>query len=242
MQLPPPEGAGVSPTYHADWVASVKRRGVFGVPVWSRAVYRSAFSWAPASEISAKNSNPDFHWVNGVGGSVYIEGPAGCGKSALAAAMLLDRMATGPGMVRVDRETGMPWPEGKFAPLGRTAMAVPTSRTGFMVTEDDLFVALRGRRMHGDTWESDEIQRAESVGILVLDDVGSTSNWKEWMTDVIQRVVMKRYDAKRPMILTSNLRLDELGRRYGDRTASRLVEMVGMRRLAMTQPAAPWRS
>lgn len=64
----------------------------------------------------------------------------------------------------------------------------------------------------------------EDRTLLFLDDLGA-----ERMTDFVQEtfyvIINHRYNKMVPVVITSNLSIDELAERVGDRTASRIAEM-----------------
>lgn len=65
--------------------------------------------------------------------------------------------------------------------------------------------------------------RAERCSLLVFDDLGADKA-SEWVSSQIYAVVNTRYDAGRPMIVTTNLTRRELAESYGDRVIDRIVE------------------
>jgi DNA replication protein DnaC len=64
----------------------------------------------------------------------------------------------------------------------------------------------------------------EYEGVLILDDIGA-ERVTDYVAEVFYLVVNSRYNQMLPIIFTSNLSLEELEERVGDRTASRIVEM-----------------
>ncbi|MFA5413258.1 MAG: ATP-binding protein [Patescibacteria group bacterium] len=72
-------------------------------------------------------------------------------------------------------------------------------------------------------YEIKEEMRDEAV--LILDDLG-VEKQTDWTQEIMDRLVNARYEQIRPTIFTSNLAFGKLGERYGDRVASRIVEMV----------------
>jgi DNA replication protein DnaC len=60
--------------------------------------------------------------------------------------------------------------------------------------------------------------------LLFLDDIGAEKP-TEWVEEKIYLIVNKRYNDMLPTIFTSNLGINELSDRVGDRIASRIVEM-----------------
>ena len=73
----------------------------------------------------------------------------------------------------------------------------------------------------------DVIEQLVDVPVLGLDDFGTTESPKSWIVDGIERLVCGRYDAGRPILITTNVNLDGLANIYGERVASRLAEMTG---------------
>ena len=64
----------------------------------------------------------------------------------------------------------------------------------------------------------------ESKQLLILDDIG-TENATGWVLDQLYMLINKRYNEMKPVIFTSNLSIEEVGKVLGDRIASRIVEM-----------------
>jgi len=62
--------------------------------------------------------------------------------------------------------------------------------------------------------------------VLILDDFGAEKQ-SEWTTEIMYRFVNARYEQAKPTIFSSNLDVEQLSEKYGDRIASRIVEMVG---------------
>ncbi|MDA8205056.1 MAG: ATP-binding protein, partial [Thermaerobacter sp.] len=60
--------------------------------------------------------------------------------------------------------------------------------------------------------------------VVVWDDLG-TEKPTEWVLDRLYLLVDTCYEAERPMLITTNYRLDALQDRVGDRIVSRLLEM-----------------
>ena len=68
-----------------------------------------------------------------------------------------------------------------------------------------------------------------SCRVLILDDLGQKLTGRDWLTDVLFRIIDKRYTAKRIMIVTSNVALPELN--FDDRIVDRLNAMTVQVRL-----------
>lgn len=63
--------------------------------------------------------------------------------------------------------------------------------------------------------------------MVMLDDLGA-ERLSDWTGDVLYQIVNGRYNADRPIIVTSNLTLDELRTQFHDRLSSRLFEMCSI--------------
>lgn len=76
--------------------------------------------------------------------------------------------------------------------------------------------------------ESEVMGRYQRAGLLVLDDIGVEQvTGSGWAEDRMYQLISERHDQHRPAVFTSNLSLEELGRRYGERTLWRIAEMCG---------------
>lgn len=63
---------------------------------------------------------------------------------------------------------------------------------------------------------------------LILDDLGAEMRDKQaqgWTAEFVFEIVQARYEAQLPTVITSNLNLSDIGKRYTERVASRLAEM-----------------
>jgi DNA replication protein DnaC len=67
-------------------------------------------------------------------------------------------------------------------------------------------------------------------GLLFLDDIGS-EKMTEWVEETFYLIVNKRYNSMLPIIFTSNLPIEDLSKRIGDRITSRIVEMCDIFKL-----------
>lgn len=147
---------------------------------------RSAERWAAAFDTKTEKG-------------LYIHGPVGCGKSALA-----------------------------------YAIAGEVIRRGFDVEAwyiPDLYAAIKAG--YDDTEGPDEfeiVDRCAQADLLVLDDLG-TERVTEWSTEVVMRIVDRRYRDCKPLIVTSNVTPLEIGQvddLKAKRIASRLCEMTDL--------------
>ena len=60
--------------------------------------------------------------------------------------------------------------------------------------------------------------------VLILDDLGQQRTGRDWRTDILFRIIDKRYQAKKTVIVTSNVALAELD--FDDRVVDRLNSMT----------------
>lgn len=64
--------------------------------------------------------------------------------------------------------------------------------------------------------------------VVIIDDLGAeliAKNEQNWVTERLYEIINARLDKQLPTIVTSNLNLDALGKRYSERTSSRLADM-----------------
>jgi len=70
------------------------------------------------------------------------------------------------------------------------------------------------------------LDRLAAVELLHIDDVGAEQT-SPWVLEQLYTIVNTRYEDGRSIVLTTNLRRDELCDQIGDRTVSRIYEMCG---------------
>lgn len=78
------------------------------------------------------------------------------------------------------------------------------------------------------------VRRAYSAHVLVLDDLGA-HNFTEWVQNQLFTIINYRLNHELPCLITTNLKLEEMNRCIGRRTASRLMEGCYMLPLAAKQ-------
>ena len=72
--------------------------------------------------------------------------------------------------------------------------------------------------------EHDLLEDVIAPDLLVLDDLGAEKT-SEFVNDRLYLIVNRRYESNQPILVTTNLGLDELRNKVGERTVSRLCEM-----------------
>lgn len=126
---------------------------------------------------------------------LFITGPAGTGKTHLAAAIL------------------------------REMLRVPTDRKARMIGVPDLMLTLQASfRDQAPRAQDEIIDDLASASILVLDDLGAEKA-SEYTTQALYVLINRRYGNERQTIITSNLGLDEIAMHCSDRIASRIAGM-----------------
>ncbi|MEU0236812.1 hypothetical protein ABZ234_03910 [Nocardiopsis sp. NPDC006198] len=68
-------------------------------------------------------------------------------------------------------------------------------------------------------------ERYANAPLAFIDDLGAAKT-SEWVEEVNYRLINFRYEHQLPTIVTTNVLPDDLGRKLGDRVASRITEMA----------------
>jgi len=84
------------------------------------------------------------------------------------------------------------------------------------------------------------VSMMSEIPVLVLDDLGIVEAPRDWHLDAIETIISYRYDNDLPMLITTNAGLQTIADIYGERVASRLVEMTGRVQRSLTGP--DWRT
>ena len=88
----------------------------------------------------------------------------------------------------------------------------------------DLLLRIRGTfNKNSELTEEQIMRRLIEVEVLVLDDLGA-EKMTDWTETTIYNLIDQRYRHERPIIITTNLNLGEIGDRIGPRTMDRLAE------------------
>jgi DNA replication protein DnaC len=93
----------------------------------------------------------------------------------------------------------------------------------------DLLLDIRKTFDENESWkaenESELLRKYMFTPLLVLDDIGSEKT-TDWVRQVLYQIIDERWIEQRPVIITSNLTLEELEARLGERIASRIAGMT----------------
>ena len=101
---------------------------------------------------------------------------------------------------------------------------------------DNIFdLSIEARTLYNDIetlqeiWGKDVIQinNPDNKSLLILDDIG-VERVSDFVLETLYRVINYRYVNMLPTIFTSNLNIQELADKIGDRSVSRIVEMCGV--------------
>lgn len=148
-----------------------------------------------------------FHQYRGEAEGLLIQGRVGCGKTHIAVAILREVIAAG--------------------------------YSGLYCNIPEFFKEVRASYSYGSGLdESELIEETRGVDLLVLDDLGvegrvvdPVRDRSKWLCERLYLIVNGRYEASRPVIVTTNCSLESLVDQIDERTVSRLAEMT-RRRLA----------
>lgn len=172
---------------------------------------------ASSDQIDTARWNPVME-AFAAGQSLYLHGETGRGKSYLAAAILRAKLESTVNLLRTDES---------FA----DAAARYTSPYRFEVADDILHAMRRtfNDKSSDQETDTDIIDRLSNYRVLVLDDFG-VSKPTEWALQTLDSIIDWRYrtQRQRQTIITSNFNLDDLGRLYQDRIASRIAGMCAV--------------
>ncbi len=93
----------------------------------------------------------------------------------------------------------------------------------------DLLLEIRKTFDENESWkaenEGDLLRKYTFIPLLILDDIGSEKT-TDWVRQVLYQIIDERWIEQRPIIITSNLTLEELEARLGERIASRIAGMT----------------
>ena len=112
--------------------------------------------------------------------------------------------------------------------LGKTFMAACIARAvadrGCSVVYESagqLFSRMERARFESDGECRREVEKYENCDLLILDDLG-TEMPGQFITSALYNLLNQRIIARKPMVITTNLNVEEMRRRYSPQIASRL--------------------
>ena len=108
--------------------------------------------------------------------------------------------------------------------VGKSHLAVGVMRrfdSAWLVKQSSLLLMLRDT--YSDKKAKDPVPKAQSVGLLVLDEIGISGGGRD-EAPMLHEILSNRYEKLQPTILTSNLAFDQLKLAIGERMADRLKE------------------
>lgn len=112
--------------------------------------------------------------------------------------------------------------------VGKTFLAASIARTvaerGYSVcyeTASQFFAKLERARFNSDAEARKQADRFTSADLLIIDDLG-TEMTGQFVTAALYSVLNERLLSSKPMVITTNLTVEEAGRRYSPQIASRL--------------------
>ena len=142
------------------------------------------------------------------GRSYYIHGKTGTGKTYLASALLVQKAKEYLEKEKINDN------DYKSAPLRSRFVFVP-----------DLFIEIRGSFNRPDKpSEEDILHKYRNIQCLALDDIGAEKT-SDWVLELFESLIDYRNREEKQTVFTSNLDLEKLAKKLGDRIASRVTEM-----------------
>ncbi len=118
---------------------------------------------------------------------------------------------------------------------GKTTLAMLVSKTALELGRSVAIYSLpkllaRVRRTYdaapGESSYLELFERLTSVDLLHIDDLGAEKT-TDWVLEQLYALINERYEARRSILVTTNLDQAELEQQIGARTVSRLVEICG---------------
>lgn len=112
--------------------------------------------------------------------------------------------------------------------LGKTFLAASIARTVAdrecsvcYETSSQLFSKLERAKFSSDEEAHQQTRKYYDVDLLIIDDLG-TEMPGQFVTAALYNLLNERLIASKPMVITTNLNVDEVGKRYSPQIASRL--------------------
>ena len=170
---------------------------------------------------NAKNSDIPESVHKAIGdGSAYLCGPAGTGKSYIAAAWMRSCLESYKAETYIVKDDAYgdafkveEFNKHKYLPI--------------FISVPDLLLDIRDtfkNSNNGDDSEKSIIDSLTTERPLILDDIGAEKT-SDWSLQTLYTIIDRRYRNEYRTIITSNLTPQELGYKLGDRIASRIAGM-----------------
>ena len=106
--------------------------------------------------------------------------------------------------------------------LGLAVLALGSGASAYATSLGELLLSIRSSyQREVERSEAELLERVCTVDLLVLDDLGIEKP-TEWAKERLAYLINRRYSCRRPTIVTTNLALDELEKRWDGRVMSRL--------------------
>ena len=106
----------------------------------------------------------------------------------------------------------------------------PYKNTPIFITVPELLLKIRSCFNSQDVSEESMLKDYFNTPLLILDDLGAEKT-TDWALQSLYIIVNKRLSEEKQTIITSNLSLDELKEKLGDRIASRIAGMCKVMQL-----------
>jgi len=97
-----------------------------------------------------------------------------------------------------------------------------TIRASF--SKQEVFNEETGENSSAFVKDMSDIERLIDIDILIIDDIGAEKP-SDWVAETLYYLINSRYENMKTTIFTSNLSLDKLADKIGDRIVSRIAEM-----------------
>lgn len=94
----------------------------------------------------------------------------------------------------------------------------------FLVVPDFLDEIRMSYGNFGEFNENQLMKKAKNSNVLILDDLGNT-NFSDWTKNKLFSLINYRVNNELPIIITTNLKIDELKDLLGERTISRIISV-----------------
>jgi len=202
--IPTPSKTGDSATVEQSPANEAQERG-FSYPKQLEAIKKSL-------PPRYKDIEPDFAMLRKLETqSVLLTGAVGSGKTR----KLLETMTAY--LIEHCQNKAFYYFENGYVPV------TPKQVQGLFLSVPMVLFQLKEEFDHHPQGES-LLERMIKAPVLFLDDLGAEKA-SEWVKEQLYIVINERYNWVRPVLLTTNLTAKEIADNYGDRFASRIVEM-----------------